>query len=237
MPALHIRQQEHYLAFNKPSIHNKQRALTWKMKEEMPATTPRLEYLAPSKALSRGTPRMTAGRFKAEHNGRRVVGRSESGTVERWQGGERQGWGGHAAARLPLPTPSQKLPYSHSPPHNTFETANVSLQNTPVEIQVVDSQLAVTSPSDWRSRPPNTTAQATSMIARIICTSSLHGKQDAIGVKRGRLAVQWGTRWQQQGARAAARDCKTHARHTQAHTGSPGRRPQSARCFRRTSQT
>lgn len=32
------------------------------MNEEMPATTPRLEYWGPSSALSSGTPRMTAGR-------------------------------------------------------------------------------------------------------------------------------------------------------------------------------
>ena len=35
---------------------------SWKMKLEMPATTPRLAYCGPSSALRSGTPRMTAGR-------------------------------------------------------------------------------------------------------------------------------------------------------------------------------
>ena len=50
----------------------------------------------------------------------------------------------------------------------------------PVEIQVVDSQLAVTSPSERRCRPPTTTAHAASMMARIICQCGRGGRETGL---------------------------------------------------------
>ena len=45
-----------------------------------------------------------------------------------------------------------------------------------VEIQVVLSHAAATSPMDCRSTPPKTTAQAASMMARIICGQGAEGR-------------------------------------------------------------
>jgi len=61
------------LASNKISMSG-----SWKMKEEMPATTPRLEYCGPSSALSSGTPRMTV------RAGKKMRGAGKCADFKQW---------------------------------------------------------------------------------------------------------------------------------------------------------
>lgn len=79
--------------------------------------------------------------------------------------------------RIP-PKPNQKMAGQSFP---WFQVGRAA----PVLIQVVLSQLAVTSPSDWRRQPPKKAAQASSMMARISCAAQVEVGGEEGSERRG----------------------------------------------------